>query len=173
MIREMLLTPNKYSRPEDELLSVRKLVLHYVANPKTTAVQNRNFFELRKNGNLGYGSAHYIVDDEEIIRCIPETERAYHVGADKYTPFGLTISSYPNARTIGVEFCHPKEDGKPTEETRDMILWLLADLCKRYNLDPVLDITTHNAITGKDCPRYYVANNSAFVQLRYDVAKIM
>ena len=169
IIKQDLLTINKYSRPGSRLLSVRKLVIHYVANAGTTAKQNRNFFEMRKTGKHGYGSAHYFVDDTEIIQCIPDNEIAYHVGAAKYTDYGLSISSYPNARTIGIEFCHPDETGKPNYATYKRLVELCKKLCCRYKLDPMNDITTHNAITDKNCPKYYVDEPEEFYKFKLDV----
>lgn len=168
-IRKDLLTVNRYSRPATPLKSVRKIVIHWVANPNTSAQQNRNFFNMRRDGDYGYGSAHYICDNEEIIQCIPDNEIAYHVGADKYTEYGLSISSYPNARTLGIEFCHPDKTGKPDYATYKHIIELCKHLCCKYALDPMEDITTHNAITGKDCPKYYVAKHTEFFRLRSDV----
>ena len=40
-----LLTPNKYSRPQTPLEKVNGIVVHYVANPCSTALENRNYFE--------------------------------------------------------------------------------------------------------------------------------
>lgn len=173
-IRDNLLTPNKYSRPTTKLLSVRKIVIHFVNNPRTTAQQNRDFFELRKEGLYGYGSAHFIVDDNEIIKCIPENEGAYHVGSKTYTEYGLSISSYPNARTLGIEFCHPDETGKPSYATYKHLIELCKYLCAKYHLDPMKDICTHYDITGVKadgniCPKYYVTNEGQFTRLKLDV----
>ena len=168
-IKQDLLTINEYSRPGKKLKSVKKIVLHWVANPGTTAKQNRNFFEMRKDGNEGYGSAHYITDKSQIIQCIPDNEIAYHVGAKEYTKYGLSISSYPNARTIGIEFCHPDRSGKPDYCTYKHIVELCKYLCVKYGLDPMLDITTHHAITGKECPKYYVYNEYDFSKLKEEV----
>ena len=73
-IKEMLLTPNEYSRPQIPLKSVKKVVLHYVGNPKSSAMANRNYFENQKSGGR-YVSSHYIVGLEgEILRCVTENE---------------------------------------------------------------------------------------------------
>ena len=40
-----LLTPNPYSRPQKPLEEVRGIVVHYVANPCSTARENRSYFE--------------------------------------------------------------------------------------------------------------------------------
>ncbi len=173
MIKQDLLTPNKYSRPKTKLKSVKKIVLHWVANPNTTAKQNRNYFEKRKNGLDGYGSAHYIIDDKEILQCIPDNEMAYHVGSEEYTDYGLNISSYPNARTLGVEFCHNDWEGEPTGEVYNKIVYLLFELCKKYELNPIKDICRHFDITGKVCPKYYTNNVSSFWKLKEDVKKLL
>lgn len=168
-IKEDLLSINSFSRPGDKLKSVKKLVIHWVANPETNAHQNRRYFENRKKGKTGYGSTHYIVDDKTILQCIPDNEMAYHVGADYYTEFGRSISSYPNARTLGIEICHPDWTGKPTEATYSNLVDLLVSLCKKYELDPISDICRHYDITTKLCPKYYVDNVSMLWKLKSDV----
>lgn len=172
-IEDCFLSINEFSRPGKKLKSIKKIVIHWVANPGTTARQNRNFFENRKNGKSGYGSAHYIIDDSNIIRCIPDNEMAYHVGAKKYTEYGSSISSYPNARTIGIEFCHPDKTGKPSYATYKHIVELCKYLCSKFNLDPKEDITTHYAITNKKCPKYYIDVPSEFYRLKCDVKNRM
>lgn len=172
-MKQELLTINPYSRPGKKLKSVRAIIVHWVANPGTTAMQNRIFFEKRAQGKDGYGSAHIIIDDNDVIECIPEDEVAYHVGANKYTDIGLSISSYPNARTLGVELCHPGWDGKPSDSTYKKALEYLAQRCKKYNLDPIKNIYRHYDITGKDCPKYYVENPDDFDNLKLDVQKLM
>ena len=42
---EELLSINEYSRPGDALDNVKGIVIHYTANPGTTARQNRDYFE--------------------------------------------------------------------------------------------------------------------------------
>ncbi len=168
-IIEDLLTINNFSRPNKKLKSVKKIVIHWVKNPETTAKQNRNFFEKRKHGKDGYGSTHYIVDDKSIIRMIPDDEMAYHVGSDYYTEYGREISSYPNARTLGIEICHPDWTGKPTESTYNNLIDLLVELCKKYKLNPIDSICRHYDITTKECPKYYVDNVSMFWKLKSDV----
>ncbi|MCP4988490.1 MAG: N-acetylmuramoyl-L-alanine amidase [Colwellia sp.] len=170
---EDLLTVNEYSRPATKLKSVKKIVIHWVANPETNAYQNRRYFENRKKGETGYGSTHYIVDDNVILQMIPDNEMAYHVGSDYYTEYGREISSYPNARTLGIEICHPDWTGKPTEATYDNLIELLVELCKRYKLNPISAICRHYDITTKDCPKYYVDNVAMFWKLKSDVRSNM
>ncbi len=169
MIKLDLLTPNEYSRPQTKLRTVKRLVIHWVANPGTTAQQNRNFFELRKNGKHGYGSTHFLVDDTEIIKCVPEDELTYHVGAKEYTEYGLSISSYPNDSTMGIEMCHFDDTGEPSKDTLKNTVSLLTKLCKDYGLNPLTGICQHNDITGKLCHKYYVDNPDKFTELKNSV----
>lgn len=172
-IKQDLLTINPFSRPGKKLLSVRKIVIHWVANPGTTAKQNQHFFDKRQLSQDGYGSAHYICDDTVILQCVPDNEIAYHVGASKYTEYGKSISSYPNARTIGIEFCHPDWTGRPSYATYKHLVELCKKLCSEYDLNPMEDITTHNAITGKDCPKYYIANPDEFKKFKLEVKGLL
>jgi N-acetylmuramoyl-L-alanine amidase len=90
--QEKLLTVNPYSRSGQPLSGgVKGIVIHWVANPKTTAENNRNYFEGLKNlghkKDVRYAGAHFIIGLEgELIQCIPENEIAYHVGANKESP---------------------------------------------------------------------------------------
>ncbi|MBO6300830.1 MAG: N-acetylmuramoyl-L-alanine amidase [Ruminiclostridium sp.] len=144
------------------------IVMHWTANPNATAVQNRNYFESRKNGTNGYGSAHYIIGtDGGIVQCVPESEVAYHCGSSQPDPesgrvytdearrrFGryATAGSSPNHVTIGIELCPTDWAGNFTQATLGAAAELCADICTRHGLAPD-DITTHHDVVGwKDCP---------------------
>jgi N-acetylmuramoyl-L-alanine amidase len=58
-IQQMLLTPNKYSRPQNKLTDVKGIVIHYVGNAGSKAVANRNYFESLKDTGKTYGK--YII----------------------------------------------------------------------------------------------------------------
>jgi N-acetylmuramoyl-L-alanine amidase len=152
-----LLTPNQYSRPQTKLKAVKGLVIHWTANENAgaDAMANRNFFENRKAGKTGYGSAHYIIDDKEIILCIPEDELTYQVGATKYktTYFG----TYPNNCLLGIEMC-VNSDGD-FSKVYDQTVLLTVDIVKRYKLNPDKDIVRHYDITGKNCPAYFTSDH--------------
>ena len=71
-ITEMFLTPNKYSRPQKKLEKVTKIAVHYVGNPRSTAKNNRDYFENLKDTHERYVSAHFVIGLEgEIVQCIP------------------------------------------------------------------------------------------------------
>ena len=172
-ITDKIISLNKHSRPGKELQKVKGLVLHWVANPGTSALANQRFFEERKRGKTGYGSAHYIIDlDGSVLKVIPEREMAYHVGAKKYTPYAeYAFGSYPNNCTIGIELCHPDWSGEFTGETllaaEELCLWL----CGKYHLSPKDSITTHYAITGKECPRWFVRHPGDLIRFIMKVVR--
>lgn len=140
-ITDALLTPNKYSRPQIPLKSVKKVVLHYVGNPKSSAMANRNYFENQKNGGR-YVSSHYIIGLEgEILRCIPESEVAY-------------CSNSANTYSISIECCHPDASGKFKAKTENSAAELCAYLLKKYGLT-VDDLIRHYDVTGKQCPLWF------------------
>ena len=59
--------------------------------------------------------------------------------------------------------------GKFNEATYDSVVDLTAWLVKACNLD-IENVIRHYEVTGKICPKYYVENDDAWVQLRADIA---
>lgn len=150
------LTPNEYSRPQIPLEEVNGVVIHYTANPGSDAAGNRNYFEGLKDSKITKASSHFIIGlDGTIIQCLPLEEIAY-------------ASNERNADTIAIECCHPDETGEFTKETYQSLIKLTAWLCGRYNLKKD-DIIRHYDVTGKDCPRYYVANEDKWETLKEEV----
>jgi N-acetylmuramoyl-L-alanine amidase len=176
-IQENYLTENQFSRPYRPLVGVRGIVIHWVGNPKTTAIQNRNYFENLKNQIpqkdktiLKYASAHFIIGLEgEVIQCLLECEVGYHVGANKYTRRALEeLSTYPNNCTLGIELCHINWEGEFTNQTLQSTKELILELCERYNLARN-NIYRHYDITEKECPRYFVVNNDRWIDFLENV----
>jgi N-acetylmuramoyl-L-alanine amidase len=178
-IQRDLLTVNFFSRPGKPLPVIKALVLHWTGNPGSTAKQNRNYFESlktqsRKNPAARFASAHFIVGiSGEVIQCVPAEEMAYHAGAIEYTQKALSgLGDYPNNCCIGIELCHPSFDGRFTAETINSALELCALLCIQAELDPVKDIWTHHAVTGKECPKWFVYHPDDFEFFKQGVSKI-
>lgn len=151
-----LLTVNEYSRPGTPIDEVNGIVVHYTANPGTTAQQNRNYFEGLKDSHDTSASSHFIIGMEgELVQCIPCNEVAY-------------ASNDRNHDTISIECCIPDETGMFTDETYDTLVHLISWLCGRYGLS-TQQVIRHYDITGKMCPKYYVENEDAWEQLKRDV----
>ena len=144
-ITEMFLTPNKYSRPGIKLEKVTKIAVHYVGNPRSTAKNNRDYFENLKDTHERYVSAHFIIGLEgEIIQCIPLNEWSY-------------CTNQANGYSISIECCHPDSTGKFNKATEDSLVELCAYLCKKYGLTAD-DVIRHYDVTGKHCPLWYVSH---------------
>ena len=161
-IKKDYLVPNPYSRPQTSLKDITKVVVHYVANPGSSAQNNRDYFNNQPSfpaDQRRYVSAHYVIGLEgEIIQCIPEEEIAY-------------CSNSANAYSISIECCHPDASGQFLAVTEEALASLLADICKRYNLNPQTDIIRHYDVTGKACPLWYVSHPEDFEALRLRVQK--
>lgn len=150
------LTPNKYSRCGEPLKRVKNIVIHYVGNPGSTAMQNRNYFNNLKTTHQRSVSSHFVVGLEgEIVQCIPLNEVAY--------------ANYPrNYDTISIEVCHEDATGKFSKVTYDSVIKLTAWLCDTYHLS-YKDVIRHYDVRGKNCPKYYVEHPKAWKQFRLDV----
>lgn len=151
-----LLTINEYSRPGIERDKINGIVIHYTANPGSSAKQNRDYFEGLKDTKITKASSHFIVGiDGEIIQCVPTAEIAY-------------ASNDRNIDTISIECCHPDETGKYTEATYDALVELVAWLCGKFDLQTE-DIIRHYDVTGKACPLYFVEHEEEWDRFKQDV----
>ncbi len=152
-----LLTPSEYTRPDKKRKTVNCIVIHYTANPGSTAQQNHDYFEGLKDTHETKASSHFIVGlDGEVIQNIPCREEAY--------------ANYPrNEDSISIECCHPDESGKFTDATYRTVVQLAAWCCKAFNVSPD-DVIRHYDVSGKDCPKYYVEHEEAWDQMKQDIA---
>jgi N-acetylmuramoyl-L-alanine amidase len=169
-ISEHLLPINLFSRPGLKRRGTHFLVIHWTAKAKQPAVDVQSYYATLKNI---YGSAHYGIDfDGTIYRWIPEDELAYGVGSSQADPasgkiytdlarsvFGnyASINSSPNWLCINVEWMTLDDNGDFTPEQYRAAVELYADMCRRYQLDPITEIGTHQQIVGwKPCHRWFV-----------------
>ena len=146
-IEQRIIKMSDYTYDGEALGEVKNIVVHYVANPGSTAIANRNYFNSLSDGHGVSASAHFIVGlDGEIIQCVPTDCVAWANG-----------SRESNKHSISIECCHPTEDGHFNEKTLASLRQLIAWLCEKYSLSKDA-IIRHYDVTGKDCPRYFVAH---------------
>jgi N-acetylmuramoyl-L-alanine amidase len=126
------------------------------------------------SGQYRFASTHYVVDDQEVVQCIPNNEMAYHVGAYQYMD-GIQekLGSYPNAYLLGIEMCHPDWTGVFNEGTVEQTICLCAYLCDLFDLDPRTDIYRHFDITGKECPKWFAQDEGAFEDFKESVYNVI
>lgn len=151
-----LLDVNEYSRPGIPLKKIKGIVVHYTANPGSTAAENRNYFEGLKDSHETKVSSHFVIGIEgEIVQCIPSSEIAY-------------ASNSRNDDTLSIECCHKDETGEFTEATYDSLVKLVGWLCYRFGLESS-DVIRHYDVTEKICPKYFVDHPDAWEQFKKDV----
>lgn len=151
-----LLTVNEYSRPATPTEEIKNIVVHYTANPGSSAEQNRNYFEGLKDSGETHASSHFIIGLEgEIIQCIPTAEMCY-------------ASNERNIDTVSIEVCHPDESGEFTAATYESLVHTCAWLCGKFELEPT-DVIRHFDVSGKNCPKYFVENEEAWTSFISDI----
>ncbi len=135
-----------------KLIEINNIVIHYVGNPNTTAQNNRDYF----NKTDTTVCSHFVVGlDGEIIQCVPLNEKS-------------NASNNRNLDTISIEVCHPDDTGKFNDATYDSLVKLTAWLCDNSGLK-AKDVIRHYDITGKECPKYFVTNESEWNAFLNDV----
>ena len=152
-----LLDVNPYSRPGIQSDGITGIVIHYTANPGSTAQENRDYFNGLQNSHETSASSNFIVGlDGEIIQCVPTWEMAY-------------ASNERNHDTVSIEVCHPDESGKFTEDTYRSLVQLTSWLCVKFNLSAD-DVIRHYDVTGKNCPKYFVEHEEAWESFKENVS---
>lgn len=142
------------SRRGQRLEDIRSIVIHYVANPGSSAQANHDWYANPESEV----SSHFLVGLEgEVIQCIP---------LDEFS----SASNHRNKDTISIEVCHPDETGKFNDESYHSLVKLTAWLLDVSGLTSE-DVIRHYDITGKDCPRYFVANEDSWLGFLADVAR--
>lgn len=151
-IDQQFLEVDGHSRRGRNLTALNDIVIHYVGNPGTSAQNNRDWFA-NPESNV---SAHFVVGLEgEVIQCLPLEEIS-------------SASNHRNPDTISIEVCHPDETGKFTDETYAALVRLTAWLCDSAGL-PRENVIRHYDVTGKNCPKYFVENEEAWLEFLEDV----
>ena len=159
LVTQKYLTVHAKSRPGYKLEELKNIVIHYVANPGTSALQNWKYFENKNNV-----SAHFIIDlDGSIIQCMPLDEVAWAIGTTE-----------GNYSTISIECCHPDSSGKFTDATYDSLVKLVSWLCMEYGMtaDQVkrhYDYPRTNSsgyVWHKSCPLYFVDHPEKWAEFK-------
>lgn len=141
-----------FARTGVKLVEINNIVIHYVGNPDTSAQNNRDYFNKADTTVC----SHFVIGlDGEVIQCIPLDEKS-------------NASNNRNLDTISIEVCHPDESGKFNDATYSSLVKLTAWLCDNSGLK-AKDVIRHYDITGKECPKYFVDNESEWKNFLEDV----
>lgn len=126
---------------------IEYLVMHYVG-AVSTARNNASYF---KNTYRG-ASAHYFVDDNEIVQVVEDTDIAWHCGNDVY------YNGARNSNSLSIEMCcYRMENGNLniTAATEARAIELAKELMKKYNIK-IENVVRHYDVTRKNCPAPFV-----------------
>ena len=143
------------------------IVIHYTGNSKDVAVNNAKYFQ----GANRKASAHFFVDDTSIYQSVDLKDSAWHCGASNYRH-----AKCRNLNSIGIEMCCTDGNYMVSSKTQENTAYLCARLCKILGISASqVDtyVLTHNAVTGKTCPRQYVNNPSEFTAFKKMVKDIL
>ena len=155
-----LLDVNAYSRPGINTDTITGIVIHYTANPGSTAQENRDYFNSLQYTQETEASSNFVIGlDGEIIQCVPTWEVAY-------------ASNERNMDTVSIECCHPDDSGAFTDETYRALVQLTAWLCEKFDLTQD-DVIRPYDVTGKICPKYFVDHEDEWSGFKAKVGKAM
>jgi N-acetylmuramoyl-L-alanine amidase len=144
------------------------LVAHFTANDGDNATNNGKYFK----NNVVKASAHYFVDDDTVVKSVEEDYVAYAVGGKKLknTKGAKYHGVCTNYNSISIELCDTVKDGKynVSAKTRANAVELAKDIVKRHNIDKD-HVIRHYDVTGKNCPKYYVEDESAWLDFKDDI----
>ena len=122
--------------------SIKYIVLHYTGNKGDTAKNNGTYF----SGGNRNASAHYFVDDNEIVQVVEEYNASWAVGDGK-GKYGIT-----NQNSISIEMCC-NSNGEISEKTEANALELVKYLMNKYNIS-INNVVRHYDASGKICPNW-------------------
>ncbi|MBQ1280848.1 MAG: N-acetylmuramoyl-L-alanine amidase [Oscillospiraceae bacterium] len=148
MIREAICTGNRRYRAAEPLRPVGA-VLHSIGVPQPRAQVLRDAWQRDASPYV----THYVLDDTEILHCMPDNFKCWHVG------------SPGNDRFLGIEMCEPREitytsgagftarDPEAAQRyaaaCRERAIRLLAKLCRDNGWDPAEAIWTHGELARR------------------------
>lgn len=149
---DVQLINNTHARTGVKLIEINNIVIHYTGNPGSTAQNNRDYFNKPDTDVC----SHFVIGlDGEIIQCVPLDEKS-------------AASNNRNLDTISIEVCHPESNGQFNDATYESLVELTAWLCDNSKLK-AKDVIRHYDITGKECPKYFVDNESEWTDFLDDV----
>ena len=143
--------------------NIKFIVIHYTGNPGKGANANAHYRYLQSATR--YGSAHYFVDDHEIIQVIGDSQTAWAVGDNQ--GHGRALNGCTNQNSISIEMC-VNSDGD-FSKTLFNTIELTKELLRLY---PNARVCRHYDVSRKSCPAMMAgANNSKWNKFLEEIKK--
>ena len=133
---------------------IKFIVIHYTGNYNAGADAEAHYKYLQRATR--YGSAHYYVDDRQIIQTIGDSRVAWSVGDNQ--GHGRHLNGCTNNNSISIEMCvNADADQKKTYKN---VLELTKNLMAKFKV-PAERVCRHYDVSRKDCPHNFRASNWA------------
>ena len=131
---------------------IKFIVIHYTGNYSKGADAMAHFKYLQTATR--FGSAHYFVDDRQIIQVIGDSFVAWSVGDNQGR--GRYLNGCTNSNSISIEMCVNSDSDQ--EKVYKNTLELTKNLMKKFKI-PAERVCRHYDVSRKDCPHNFRANN--------------
>lgn len=145
-IIEAICTGNRRYRAAEDLTPVG-VVLHSIGTPQPRASVLRDYWQRDASPYV----VHYMVDDKEILHCMPDDFKCWHVGSpgnnqwigiEMGEPSQIHYTSGASFTVSGLE-----EAQAYAKAAYKNAAWLIAKLCRQHGWDPDTAIHTHYEVT--------------------------
>ena len=134
-------------RSGQKIESVSFIVCHDTGNTGSTAKNNVDYY--RRTANEMSASAHIFIDHKEIVKCIPLSEKAWHVRYNVNTD-DILFGKDANDHSIGVELCYDRNNKTvKNREAYQNYVEYIALLCNEYKLTPSKHLVGHSKLDPK------------------------
>ena len=137
--------PIKYNFDERKGMKIEWIVIHDTAN-RGKGANAFNHYKYFGGGNRK-ASAHYFVDDKEVVQIIDDSKKAWHCADNQ--GYGRALNGCMNANSIGVELCI-NQDGD-YQKAKENMIELVKMLMKKYKIG-VDRVCRHYDVSRKKCP---------------------
>jgi len=121
---------------------IKYIVIHDTGNSKKGSGANNHY--LYFNGGNRNASAHYFVDDKEIIQTVEDTNASWHCGDGKGI-YGIT-----NRNSIGIEICINEDSNFSLAQNNT--IYLIRSLMEKHGIKRE-NVVRHFDASRKICPK--------------------
>lgn len=156
---DFIYKPIKYNFSRRKGAAIKYLVIHDTGNASkgADAMSHYRYF----NGGNRNASAHYFVDDKQVVQLVGDSLSAWHVG-DGRGRYGIT-----NANSLGIEMCI-NADGNYAKMYYHTVE-LAKNIMRKFNI-PIERVVRHYDASRKTCPAHMRKSNwQAWAQFKKDI----
>lgn len=156
---EFIYKPIRYNYSRRKGATIKYLVIHDTGNDSKGAdtMAHYRYF----NGSNRNASAHYFVDDKQVVQLVGDSLSAWHVG-DGRGRYGIT-----NANSLGIEMCI-NSDGNYAKMYYHTVE-LAKNIMQKFNI-PIERVVRHYDASRKSCPNHMRKSNwQAWAQFKRDI----